>query len=171
MPLRIERNGRLRGPPGLMLGVAFDLGMNLASVQVEHAHGDGARRPVDVADKLDFGIAVRWLDTERVLCPASAWALRLSGPIMQRAAIDACAIAVHGLCSPPSASRTMSAVSTMSGRYATWRGPRIRHSINQTRARSFPRSDFSRKCPLVKGRVRCWTPSRTLVCRRLSAQK
>jgi hypothetical protein len=27
--------------------------MNLAAVQVEHAHGDGARRPVYVSDKPD----------------------------------------------------------------------------------------------------------------------
>jgi hypothetical protein len=27
--------------------------MNLAPVNVEHAHGDGARRPVYVSDKLD----------------------------------------------------------------------------------------------------------------------
>ena len=37
----------------LPLGFAFDLGMELAPIQVEHAHGDGARRPVNVADKLD----------------------------------------------------------------------------------------------------------------------
>jgi hypothetical protein len=37
----------------LFCAVALDRGMNLAPVQVEHAHGDGARRPVYVSDKLD----------------------------------------------------------------------------------------------------------------------
>jgi hypothetical protein len=38
---------RLRGmKASVPAAVAFDHGMNLAPVQVEHAHGDGARRPV-----------------------------------------------------------------------------------------------------------------------------
>jgi hypothetical protein len=37
----------------LTLSAALDLGMNLAPVQVEHAHGDGAGRPVYVGDKRD----------------------------------------------------------------------------------------------------------------------
>jgi hypothetical protein len=37
----------------LFCAVALDRGMNLAPVQVEHAHGDGARRPVYFTDKRD----------------------------------------------------------------------------------------------------------------------
>jgi hypothetical protein len=37
----------------LAFRLALDLGMNLAPVDVAHAHGDGARRPVNVADKLN----------------------------------------------------------------------------------------------------------------------
>ncbi len=37
----------------LTLSVALDLGMNLAPVQIDHARGDGARRPVNVDDRGD----------------------------------------------------------------------------------------------------------------------
>jgi hypothetical protein len=42
----------------LTLSVALDLGMNLARVQVEHAHGDGARFPIRVKE-LGQSAAVR----------------------------------------------------------------------------------------------------------------
>ncbi len=48
-----ETSVRSRATQTLTLSVALDLGMNLAPVRVEHAHGDGARRPVYVGDKPD----------------------------------------------------------------------------------------------------------------------
>jgi hypothetical protein len=37
----------------LALRVALDLDMNLSPVNIENTHGDGARRPIYVADKLN----------------------------------------------------------------------------------------------------------------------
>jgi hypothetical protein len=50
-----DRNPRAVPAPQktLTLSVAPDCRMNFAPVQVEHAHGDGAGRPVDVGDKPD----------------------------------------------------------------------------------------------------------------------